>query len=376
MLNEDITSTLCLNNSTIRARLCDTCRSAPGTIFCVADLAYLCPRCDSHVHAADKLSSGHKRVRVCDACEQAPAAFMCRADAASLCATCDAVIHSANPLSRRHHRVPVMPVWGSVYTKTEPWSGTGPGFEPQEFMGARDNEGEDEAASWMMFDSLGQNQNGVTNDLVFNGDENLEVVDYKSCQDTQLISDDYKYMNGGINNIEQKQQYKYGGCDADRVVPVGSGQLNNYHQLHHHNFQNQKFQYETASNGGYGYSGSLGDSVSMSSMEVGMVADSTITEVSNSNYGIPAPKQTISCPLTIEIPTQLTQIDREARVLRYREKKKTRKFEKTIRYATRKAYAEARPRIHGRFAKRTDVDMEVDRMLSTTLITEDGYCIF
>ncbi|KAL6638715.1 hypothetical protein ACP70R_023574 [Stipagrostis hirtigluma subsp. patula] len=44
--------------------------------------------------------------------------------------------------------------------------------------------------------------------------------------------------------------------------------------------------------------------------------------------------------------------EREARVRRYREKRKNRKFQKTIRYASRKAYAEARPRIKGRFVKR------------------------
>lgn len=44
--------------------------------------------------------------------------------------------------------------------------------------------------------------------------------------------------------------------------------------------------------------------------------------------------------------------EREARVQRYREKRERRKFQKTIRYASRKAYAEARPRIKGRFVKR------------------------
>ncbi|KAF7099677.1 hypothetical protein CFC21_101282 [Triticum aestivum] len=44
--------------------------------------------------------------------------------------------------------------------------------------------------------------------------------------------------------------------------------------------------------------------------------------------------------------------DRAERVRRYREKRKNRKFQKTIRYASRKAYAEARPRIKGRFVKR------------------------
>jgi len=46
---------------------------------------------------------------------------------------------------------------------------------------------------------------------------------------------------------------------------------------------------------------------------------------------------------------------REARLMRYREKRKNRRFEKTIRYASRKAYAESRPRVKGRFfAKRAD----------------------
>lgn len=42
---------------------------------------------------------------------------------------------------------------------------------------------------------------------------------------------------------------------------------------------------------------------------------------------------------------QVQPMAREARVLRYKEKRKNRKFEKTIRYASRKAYAESRPRI-------------------------------
>ena len=48
--------------------------------------------------------------------------------------------------------------------------------------------------------------------------------------------------------------------------------------------------------------------------------------------------------------------EREARLMRYREKRKNRRFDKTIRYASRKAYAETRPRIKGRFAKRCSED--------------------
>ncbi|GJN38998.1 hypothetical protein PR202_gb28088 [Eleusine coracana subsp. coracana] len=57
-----------------------------------------------------------------------------------------------------------------------------------------------------------------------------------------------------------------------------------------------------------------------------------------------------------EVPRPVMGEGREARLMRYREKRKNRRFEKTIRYASRKAYAETRPRIKGRFAKRTDND--------------------
>lgn len=50
---------------------------------------------------------------------------------------------------------------------------------------------------------------------------------------------------------------------------------------------------------------------------------------------------------------------REARVLRYREKRRTRLFSKKIRYEVRKLNAEKRPRMKGRFVKRTS-DMSPD----------------
>ncbi|XP_002464933.1 transcription factor GHD7 isoform X2 [Sorghum bicolor] len=49
-------------------------------------------------------------------------------------------------------------------------------------------------------------------------------------------------------------------------------------------------------------------------------------------------------------------VDREAKVMRYKEKRKRRRYEKQIRYASRKAYAEMRPRVKGRFAKVPDGD--------------------
>nr|AEN71141.1 constans-like protein [Chrysanthemum x morifolium] len=362
------------------ARLCDTCRSAPCTVYCRADSAYLCAGCDAHVHAANRVASRHKRVRVCEACERAPAAFLCKADAASLCTACDADIHSANPLARRHQRVPVIPISGSTYESQGR-------FFPQGSDGTVNKEEEDEAASWLLFDTPAKNNQNqeYTNEFLFNGeggvDEYLDLVDYNSCQDTQFsddhkcnnlqFNDDYKYTNDVTNY--SKDMRKYGRGDADSVVPVGGGEAKKEHQIYDLNFQHQKFQlgcdYE-ASNGGYSYPASRGHSVSMSSLDVGVVPESSISS-SRSSKGT----TDLFSGTSIQMPTQLTPLDREARVLSYREKKKTRKFEKTIRYASRKAYAETRPRIKGRFSKRTNVDVEVDQMFSTTLMTEGGYCI-
>ncbi|XP_031483782.1 transcription factor GHD7-like [Nymphaea colorata] len=52
----------------------------------------------------------------------------------------------------------------------------------------------------------------------------------------------------------------------------------------------------------------------------------------------------------------ISATEREARVSRYREKRKRRHFAKTIRYASRKAYAETRPRVKGRFVKSTEAE--------------------
>ena len=108
-------------------------------------------------------------------------------------------------------------------------------------------------------------------------------------------------------------------------------------------------------------------------MEPGVVPDATsMTDISNAHI-----KETIdifSGP-TLQMPTQFSPMDREARVLRYREKRKARKFNKTIRYESRKAYAETRPRIKGRFAKRSDVELQVDQMFATYAVSEGSYGI-
>lgn len=55
------------------------------------------------------------------------------------------------------------------------------------------------------------------------------------------------------------------------------------------------------------------------------------------------------------VSRQHALLDRREKVERFREKKKNRQFKKLIRYASRKRYAEVRPRIKGRFARKDEI---------------------
>ncbi|XP_038884657.1 zinc finger protein CONSTANS-LIKE 4 [Benincasa hispida] len=326
------------------SKLCDSCKSATATLFCRADSAFLCLVCDSKVHAANKLASRHARVWVCEVCEQAPAHVTCKADAAALCLTCDHDIHSANPLARRHERVPVTPFYDTSNSDNslavKPSAAIN--FLDDRYFSDVDADAADvsreeaEAASWLL---PNPNPKAIeTSDLNSGKFEFPEMDPYLDL--------DYGHVDPKLEAQEQNSS------GADGVVPVQSKGVN----LSSVNDRCFGIDFPVAKSFPYGYNPqSISHSVSSSSIEVGVVPDeNTMTDVSNP-YTKPSTESTVQ-------PLQISPADREARVLRYREKRKNRKFEKTIRYASRKAYAETRPRIKGRFAKRTDIELDVDRV--------------
>ncbi|XWS70543.1 hypothetical protein CRYUN_Cryun03dG0056400 [Craigia yunnanensis] len=320
------------------SKLCDSCKSATATLFCRADSAFLCSNCDSKIHAANKLASRHARVLVCEVCEQAPAHVTCKADAAALCVTCDRDIHSANPLARRHERVPVTPFYDSVNSVPAVKPNEAVNFLDERYFSDVDGEAdvsreEEEAASWLL-----PNPNHKA----------VEIPDVNTGQ--YVLSEMDPYLDLDYGHVDLKMEaLVQNSSGTDGVVPVQSKSVQ-APLVNDHCFD---LDFTRSKPFAYGYKPHcLSHSVSSSSLDVGLVPDgSAMTDISNS-YG----RGTESTHQTV----QLSSVDREARVLRYREKRKNRKFEKTIRYASRKAYAEVRPRIKGRFAKRTDIEVEVD----------------
>lgn len=325
--------------------------------------------CDGKVHAANKLASRHARVWMCEVCEQAPASVTCKADAATLCVTCDRDIHSANSLARRHERFPVVPFYDPVSAVSKMGGGGDNDNNDHHYLldfdvnvGGTEAE-EAEAASWLL---PNPNLNKVADGA--EDDHSLKVTDSES---EFLFNEINPYPDVDLKTPDQKPQQNVRRCNSptDGVVPI-QNRNNNHHQMPPQTHASSDvveglptYDVDYAGSKPFMYnftSQSVSQSVSSSSLEVdvGVVPDhnGALTDVSNNPHHHHHHHQS-----SMEVyPTPVSGFDREARVLRYREKRKNRRFEKTIRYASRKAYAETRPRIKGRFAKRTEIGLEVD----------------
>ncbi|XP_058754941.1 zinc finger protein CONSTANS-LIKE 5 [Vicia villosa] len=333
-------------------KLCDSCKLSSAALFCHSDSAFLCINCDSRIHSGNKLSTRHERVWMCEVCEQAPASVTCKADAAALCVTCDSDIHSANPLARRHERVPVEPFFDSAESVVKSSSAAAAAAASFNFVVPSDDgfsHEDTDASAWLI-----PNPNF--------GSKLAETPDIKTRE--MFFSDmdpflDFDYSNNFQNN----------NCNAinDSVVPVQTKPTPAPMMNHHNSEACFDIDFCRSKLSSFNYpSHSISQSVSSSSLDVGVVPDGNMVSEFSYTFGsesmVSGGVNSNSNNQGVQGATQLCGIDREARVLRYREKRKNRKFEKTIRYASRKAYAETRPRIKGRFAKRTEIDSDVDRL--------------
>nr|AIP90420.1 HD1 [Oryza rufipogon] len=370
------------------ARPCDGCRAAPSVVYCRADAAYLCASCDARVHAANRVASRHERVRVCEACERAPAALACRADAAALCVACDVQVHSANPLARRHQRVPVAPLPAITIPATSVLAEAV--VATATVLGDKD----EEVDSWLLLskDSDNNNNNNNNNDNDNNDnnnsnssnngmyfgevDEYFDLVGYNSYYDNRIENNqDQQYgMHEQQEQQQQQQEMQKEFAEKEGSECVVPSQITMLSEQQHSGYGVVGADQAASMTAGVSaYTDSISNSISFSSMEAGIVPDSTVIDMPNSSILTPAGAINLFSGPSLQMSLHVSSMDREARVLRYREKKKARKFEKTIRYETRKAYAEARPRIKGRFAKRSDVQIEVDQMFSTAALSDGSY---
>ncbi|CAL4971042.1 unnamed protein product [Urochloa decumbens] len=316
----------------VGGRRCEACGGSTAATHCRTcpggdGGAYLCAPCD-----AGHARAGHERVWVCEVCERAPAAVTCRADAAALCAACDADIHGANPLARRHERVPVQPIGAAAH-----------------------------AADPLLFAAVEEKDAAAAAGMVASGakvdDAKLDFLFADVMVDPFLGQDFARFTHA--DSVVPNNVSGGGALDLDFGGAAGAAVKPSYSS------------YTAAS---LGHSGS--------SSEVGLVPDAICGSGGSVTGGVIeldfAQSKAAYLPYAATPTHSVSSLDvgavpdrsdgggrvaaaapapaesREARLMRYREKRKNRRFEKTIRYASRKAYAESRPRVKGRFAKRAD----------------------
>lgn len=344
----------------LTGRSCDSCRVAAALLFCKHDSLFLCGPCDAKVHPPTSYPR-HERVWVCEVCEQAPAVVTCKADAAALCSSCDHDIHSANPLSRRHERVPVTPFLDSPTTTRTTTTTPSSAFlvpdnldavpTPNLINDTAEELHQDDADTWLIPNPSSTFLYNDSDILNFSyGCTDLETPPQFQQQESKpaIVVDERRTTYAFTDSVVPSQShgnnssnFTINGAATDtsslfeNCFNIDFTQPNKHHKKnHHHNTTSPLF----SSTSSFNYS--------VSSSDIGVVPDGNATSMS-SEVSYTFAKSTAGdggAPV----------MDREARVLRYREKRKNRKFEKTIRYASRKAYAETRPRVKGRFAKRTD----------------------
>lgn len=319
----------------MRAKPCDTCKTKAALLFCLTDSSYMCIDCDSKIHGNDS----YERVWMCEVCEQAPSSVTCKADAAALCVMCDWDIHSANPLARRHERVPVTSFYHSAVAIVKSTATAvlevpvTPESEPN-IIGYKN-----------CYKNLchGHEEDKLSADV----QADMKSIEFLFSDPDNLLDFDYPVPNDPV------PLYEHHNADAgvDSVVPVQISNKSAPQSSSMMGSADNHFEIDFTTSNISSFSNSY--------------AAPCINQNISSEVGIVVPDGScMSYPFALQMNNKINTntgngqvcvaVDREARVMRYREKRKNRKFEKTVRYASRKAYAETRPRIKGRFVKRTE----------------------
>ncbi|EOA27606.1 hypothetical protein CARUB_v10023746mg [Capsella rubella] len=270
--------------------------------------------------------------RLCDSCKSTAATLFCRADAAFLCGPCDSKIHTANKLASRHERVYLCEVCeqAPAHVTCKADAAALCVTCDRDIHSANPLSSRHERIPITPFhDSVSGSVKSASSFVNDDDDDDGEAASWllpKEGGETEISNffTDLEYPK-----IEVTSEENSSGNDG--VVPINNKLVF---------LNNDYFNIDISASKGFSF---INQSDLSRSLDVALVPES----------GGGATTATATATVTMPV-VQLSPAEREARVLRYREKRKNRKFEKTIRYASRKAYAEMRPRIKGRFAKRTE----------------------
>ncbi|KAL3627229.1 Zinc finger protein CONSTANS-like [Castilleja foliolosa] len=352
-------------------RLCDFCCEQRSIVYCRSDAACLCLSCDRTVHSANALSKRHSRTLICETCHGQPATIRCIDESISLCQDCNWSGHAVPAPAALERRaidsysgcpsaVEFSRIWPFFTVDQSSWKlQEGEKGAVQCHLEANDSSVEDDVGMddilasdveqlpesgtkgcccWLTGDTIREVacSSKISHDTLY---QDLNFENYDS-----LFDDAEQYFeNGGIDslfeignshgaecNLGRKQAAKASSARSETMQPACSNQVSADSMASCKSDQNACFPVPAQSTVSLSYSGLNGECDIFDQPECIME------------------EHPLNNPCT---DYQLSSAIRDVAVLRYREKKKSRKFDKKIRYASRKVRADVRKRVKGRFVK-------------------------
>lgn len=356
---------------------CDFCSEAVAVVYCRADSAALCLGCDRHVHSANTVSSRHHRSLLCSTCRAAPAAFVTSSSPSSLlCPNCDFDARgNDDSVEKELDRRSIEPFTGCP-SAIELVSLLGVGGEEKKVVAAGAGslsaaaaadkgvwETPTQVLSWEDlivpttynhgFQALGvlplpKKRKPILDE---NGGEIMRQLHglMKSESPVSNTPDELEPLLDFQSTIPSHvEELMFGfNHEAIKCSDVSTFEVN----AHQWNLNNS---HEAAVPVGHTYEQYMG-----SSYAVDASVNDDFIDAHGSGDGIAFDGVEVSCPTNKErnwlFPSggshEFVCVDRNTVISRYKEKRKARRYDKMVRYESRKARADSRVRVKGRFAK-------------------------
>ncbi|KAL5701387.1 hypothetical protein ACHQM5_026731 [Ranunculus cassubicifolius] len=363
-------------------RLCDFCTKSKALVYCRADSAKLCFNCDREVHSTNPLFTKHTRSPLCDICDSNPASILCSTENLVLCQNCDWDSHDNNrSLTTVHDRRPI-----------EGFTGCPSGVDLCSILGIDDIRGKclfsevddylvdgtttggvDEYSDSLVWDaqpifsiddligSTDLNQNfQATGNPPLPKNRNTVCGKYKEeilSQLRSMVKLESCYTN---DNEDFKSFLEFQPLVPDLPPGITGSCLKHYAEpVPYAEYLVNEYKWDLNSSEAEvqvpvvpiftEYTGS--NPQQTSSVDKSITDDGAVSKSEFDNN--------LSDQVTRDAPFNLPKLalhksviqDRGSSISRYKEKKKTRRYDHHIRYESRKARAEGRSRVRGRFAK-------------------------
>nr|QVG73934.1 COL7 [Tamarix hispida] len=376
--------------------MCDYCGGQRSMVYCRSDSAFLCLSCDRNVHSANALSKRHSRTLVCERCNMQPAFVRCVEERASLCQNCDWVGHGASTSNSSHNRQPIecysgcpsaaelSKIWSFMFEDDSACekefdlltidenSGLGPMEKESELDVSTAGDGTDVNTadnSSVRMESVPQSSDlaaarsgnpdftepsypqtkvlGTLEDADLNMDEvDINFENYDELFGMTLTNSEQLFENGGIDSLFGGEDLSAdSNCHGVLGTEGSSAGLSNATQPACSNaasadssmsIKTEPALFASRQASGLSFSGVAGDRSCGDYQDCGASSMLLLGE----------PPWCPQCPESYSQSANRTNA-----VMRYKEKKKARKFDKKVRYASRKARADVRKRVKGRFVK-------------------------